>query len=153
MVKYQIIQLLNNDLKNEWKHMNFYLYYASAVQGLFHEEYKELFLEEAASEMKHVTEFSDLIYGLGATPSFSPNPFDANVCGGGLMYPNEILQYAIKMEMEVLQNYVQRIKDVEEWQETEGAIVAVDAKWIEIFLEDQIQHSRQDVDKFRRMLA
>ena len=29
----------------------------------------------------------------------------------------------------------------------------VDGKWLEIFLEKQIEHSREDVDHFKRILA
>ena len=142
----RMIDLLNNDLKNEWKHLRFYLYHASAVTGLHAEEYKELFLKEAAGEMSHVTEFSDLILGLGGTPTAESNDFPL------LTSPNSILSYALEMEKEVVANYVQRMKDANELKLSLEENAGVDAQWIEIFLEGQIQKSREDVDKYRQIL-
>ena len=139
MTKENMIQLLNNDLKNEWKHLHFYLYHASAVTGLHCGEYKELFLNEASSEMKHVTEFSDLIIGLGGKATFESNDF------GKFNNPKEIMEYAVMMEEEVVENYVQRMKDASE-------LGGVDGTWLEIFLEGQVQASREDVDHFKQIV-
>jgi bacterioferritin len=130
---------LNSDLRNEWKHLRFYLHHASMVQGLHCAEYKEFLLEEAASEMKHVTEFSDLIVGLGGKPTTEANEFPS------LTGPKEILEYALKMEDEVVANYVQRMKDADE-------LGGVDGQWIEIFMENQVQHSREDADHMRQIV-
>jgi len=139
MNKNEMIDILNSDLKNEWKHLRFYLYHASAVSGPFTEEYKEMFLKEAAGEMSHVTEFSDLINGLGGTATEESNSFDK------FTDPYEIISYALKMEEEVVANYVQRMKDAD-------SLGGVDGQWIEIFMENQIQKSRQDVDHYRQIL-
>ena len=104
------------------------------------EELKEFLLKESASEMKHVTEFSDLIFGLGGKPTTSSSDFTK------FEDPIEIFQYALQMEEEVINNYVLRIKQ-------SYALGPVDGKWLEIFLEKQIEHSREDVDHFKRMLA
>lgn len=135
----EIIAILNDDLKNEWTHMRFYLYHASAVAGLHCHEYKELFLKEAASEMNHVTEFSDVIRGLGGEPitDWHDIPF--------LTEPRKIIEKALEMEVEVVENYTKRIKQVEELGGSDG-------QWLEIFLEKQIEHSREDVDHFRQIL-
>lgn len=135
-----MIDLLNDDLKNEWKHLRFYLYHASAVQGLHCEEYKELFLKEAAGEMLHVTQFSDVIIGLGGKAT------DDNSRSFPLMTaPKDILQYALSMEEEVVANYVKRMRDADD-------LGGVDGQWLEIFLEGQIQKSREDVDHFRQIV-
>lgn len=139
MNKEEMLTILNEDLKNEWKHLRFYLYHASAVTGPFAEEYKEMFLKEASGEMGHVTEFSDLIIGLGGTATFESNDFDT------FSSPYEIISYALKMEEEVVSNYVQRMKDAD-------SLGGVDGQWIEIFMENQIQKSRQDVDQYRQIL-
>ena len=102
-----IIEKLNQDLKNEWKHHCFYLHNASNIVGLHAKEYKEWLVEQAASEMQHVVQFSDLIVGLGGTPTREINDFPS------LSDPREILEYAAKMEEEVLDNYYQRISDAE----------------------------------------
>lgn len=142
MNKETMIQLLNNDLKNEWKHLRFYLHHASTIVGLHSEEYKEILLKEAAGEMSHVTEFSDLIIGLGGTATAESNEFPS------LTDPADIILYAMNMEEEVVVNYVQRIKDANELRASED----VDGQWLEIFLENQIQKSREDVDRYRQIL-
>lgn len=136
----EMLGLLNYDLRNEWKHLRFYLYHASAITGLHAEEYKEVFLKEAASEMTHVTEFSDLIWGLGGEPTADSNPFSMFTDVPGA------LAYAHMMEETVVKNYAERIRQAEALPEPDG-------RWITIFLEDQLAHSRQDVDRFKRLLA
>jgi len=139
MSRDELIELLNQDLKHEWTHMNFYLYHASAVVGLHCHEYKELFLKEAASEMQHVVEFSDMIRGLGGTCICESHEFPK------LSNPVEILRAAIHMEQDVVKNYTQRIKDAEKMGN-------VDGQWLEIFFEKQLEHSREDVDHFKQIL-
>ena len=139
MNKQKMIELLNVDLKNEWKHMRFYLYHASAVIGLHKEEYKELLLKEATGEMKHITEFSDVIIGLGGKAIAESNDFDK------FEKIEDILKYALLMEEEVVNNYVTRIHDA-------NALGGVDGQWLEIFLEGQIQASREDIDSFRQII-
>ncbi len=134
-----MLELLLADLRNEWKHMRFYLYHASAITGLHAEEYKEVFLKEAASEMGHVTEFSDMIWGLGGTPTADSEDFPLFTDVEGA------LAYALKMEEEVVNNYVTRIQQADSLPEPE-------ASWLVVFLEDQINHSRRDVDRYRRLL-
>jgi bacterioferritin len=139
MTKDKMIQMLNDDLKNEWKHLRFYLYHASAVTGLHCAEYKELFLKEAASEMLHVSQFSDVIIGLGGTATFESNDFEKYT------NPKDIMEYAVKMEEEVVNNYVQRMKDADD-------LGGVDGTWLEIFLEGQVQASREDLDHFKQIV-
>lgn len=138
--KQYFIDSLNHSLKNELKHLRFYLYHASAVTGLHHDEYKELFLKEAAGEMAHVTAFSDVIYGLGGIPTKESNDFEC------FSNPEDIIKYALKMEEEVVENYVRLM------HEAQIADIDVNATWLEIFLEGQIQDSREDVDRFRQIL-
>lgn len=136
----EMIEKLNADLRNEWKHMCFYLYHASALTGLHAEEFKEVFLKEAASELTHVTEFSDLIWGLGGAPTADRNEFPRFTSVAAA------LNYALEMEREVVNNYVERIEQAITLPEPE-------ATWLVVFLEDQINHSRRDVDRFRRLLT
>ena len=98
-----LVEKINQDLKNEWKHHCFYLHNASNIVGLHAKEYKEWLLEQATSEMQHIVQFSDLITGLGGSPAKVPNDFPS------LSDPREILEYAAKMEEEVINNYYQRI--------------------------------------------
>jgi bacterioferritin len=144
MTKQEMISLLNNDLRNEYAHMHFYLHSAIQIMGLHREELREFFLEEAASEMQHVREFGDLIMGLGGNPESLPNEFPTN-----LYTAQNILSHALSMEREVIKNYVERMDQATKITDVDGGI---DGKWIEIFLEDQIMHSRKDVDNIRLML-
>jgi bacterioferritin (cytochrome b1) len=140
----EMIDLLNSDLTNEWKHLRFYLHHASLVTGLHAEEYKELLLEEAEQEMKHVTQFSDFVCGLGGYPTANSKEF--TIFSNGSV--RDILRYALEMEEEVVRNYVKRIEDAQELVNTDP----VNARWIEIFLEKQIEDSRTDVDKLKQIL-
>jgi bacterioferritin len=134
---------LAEDLKNEYTHMHFYLFYASHVTGLHREEYRELFLKEAASEMGHVTEFSDFILGLGGEARPERNVFPVH-----LSKPGEILKAALAMEEEVVTNYAARIRQVQDIPDMTEA----EKQWAEIFFEDQIEHSRKDVDNFKMII-
>ena len=139
MVKEEMVNLLNNDLRNELKHMMFYLYSASSVRGLNREEIRKFLLEEATSEMEHVKLFQDLIIGLGGIPTTQPNTFQT------FSDARDILAYALTMEDEVVKNYTERSAQAEEWG-------GVDGKWLESFLEEQITDSRTDGDNIRQML-
>lgn len=141
MTKDEIVAKLNNDLKNEWKHMLFYLNNTNTISGLHSIEFKEFFEDQAKEEMEHVNQFSKLIIGLDGNP-FN-GPFD-QVSTFHSVYP--ALVKALEIEQEVLHNYIERIKDAEE-------LGGVDGKWIEIFLENQIQNTREDVDKIRQFLS
>lgn len=144
-----LIEILNNQLKNEWKHHNFYLHNASNVAGLHTIEYKEFLLKQAASEMNHVSEFSDLIVGLGGIPTKESNEFPS------ISDPVEIIKYAIKMEEEVIKNYVGLCKTIENssWiSENPSNYSESDFYWVVLFLEEQIQDSRKDRDLMIQML-
>jgi len=138
-MKEALINLLNEDLKNEWKHHCFYLHNASTITGLHAREYKEFLIEQSKSELEHVLQFSDLIVGLGGTPTSSVNPFPT------LTDVTEILNFSLKMEEEVVENYTKRIEQAEN-------LGGPDGKWISIFLESQIEDSRKDLDELRQIL-
>lgn len=140
-----MIELLRDDLKNEWKHLRFYAYHASAIVGLHAHEYKELLTEQAASELNHVIQFSDLIIGLGGVATAESNDFPT------LTDPVEILVYAVGMEAEVVKNYAERIEQLTQIPIVDEQTLA-DKRWIEIFLEKQIEDSRQDLDHFKQLL-
>ena len=132
-------ELLDADLRNEYKHMNFYLYHSTSLVGLHAEEYKEIFAAEAKSEMEHVQQFANLLWGLGHQPGCTSNDFP--------LFTNvrAALQYAHDMEAEVVKNYATRIGQCKDLLEPEST-------WLTVFLEDQLAHSRQDVDRFQRLL-
>jgi bacterioferritin (cytochrome b1) len=138
-MKQEILNKLNNDLKNEWKHHCFYLHSASTIQGIDSIEYKEFLVEQSKEELEHILAFSDMVIGLGGIPTKEVNEYPT------LNSTKEILQYALAMEEEVVKNYVERINEAEE-------LGGVDGRWIVIFLESQIEDSRKDLDKIRQLL-
>jgi len=137
----ELIISLKNDLRNELTHMHFYLQSAALVQGLHAKEYKEFFLKEAAKEMNHVAEFSDLLVGLGADivnqPNYEKLPFLRNSV--------HIVEHALTLEEEVVSNYCTRMREAE-------SLGNVDGDWIHIFLEKQIEDSRHDVDELKQII-
>lgn len=140
----ELINKLNDDLSREYAHWHFYMYAASCVQGLHREEFKELFLKEAEGEMEHITAFSDLIVGLGGVPAFLPSE---------LNFPTNrkvesFLKEALKLEEEVVKNYVERMDEAEELIGEDK----VHGRYIHIFLEDQILDSRAAVDNYKQLL-
>jgi len=153
MTKQELIDLLNADLSNEYKHMLTYLHFASTVEGLHREELSEFWMKAAQSEMQHVAEFSKMIVGLGGMPVrgvrcevrhtesvfYCVEPFPY------LTDPLEQVKYALAMEDEVVANYVQRLADAEK-------LGGVDGTFVGLFLEDQIVDSRTDADHLRQML-
>lgn len=139
-----LINTLTNDLTHEWQHLHFYLYHASAVSGLHAAEYRE-FLEEAASgEKAHVAQFLDRLFGLGATvqPPASILMFPANTDIA------LILNTAIQLEREVIENFTRHLADLETF---DGDPVI--AAYFKVFYEDQLQDSYEDCEKMQRMLA
>jgi bacterioferritin (cytochrome b1) len=139
MTKDEMIARLNGDLRNEYKHMHFYLQSSFLVRGLHREELSEYLADHAKSEFEHVQQFAKVIVGLGGVPDTNPNSFP------NLTDPQEILEYALQMEDEVVSNYVQRMKDAQ-------SLGGVDGAYVEIFLEDQILDSRGDADHLREMV-
>jgi bacterioferritin (cytochrome b1) len=139
-----LIANLNNDLRNEWTHLTFYLHSAALVQGLHATEYKELLQKEANKELLHVGQFSDMLIGLGVSPhELAKEPHYDKV--PSLTEPKAILAHALKLEEEVVRNYCQRMHEAE-------ACGCTDGDWVHIFLEAQIQDSREDVDHLKQIL-
>jgi bacterioferritin (cytochrome b1) len=141
----ELLAKLNTDLKNEWRHLRFYLYHAGAVTGLHAHELKEFLQESAKGEMEHVGQFIDMIIGLGGEATTESLDFPK------LSDPRDILQFAGTIEAEVVKNYVERIAQLDTLTDDNDQIL-IDKKWLEIFLEKQIEDSRQDLDHLRQLL-
>jgi bacterioferritin (cytochrome b1) len=139
----EMIDILHGDLKNELTHMHFYLQSAALVQGLHAKEYKEHFFAEANKEMKHVSEFSDLLIGLGGESKITTEPYLEKL--PKLKNPVDIAKHALKIEEEVVSNYCLRIKQAE-------SLNSVDGTWIQIFMEKQVENSRIDIDELKQII-
>lgn len=147
-----IFEKLSEDLSREYSHWNFYIQSATSIQGLHREEIGEFLLGQAKEEMGHIEEFKRLLHGLIARRNLNFKvPTKIADFNNNLSNCSEILQEALKMEDEVVSNYVARIEDACKLQEN-GGEDAIDGKYIELFLEDQILDSRKDADHIRMML-
>jgi bacterioferritin (cytochrome b1) len=138
----EFVSLINEDLQNEWTHLQFYLYHASAVTGLHAEEYKEFLTEAAKGELNHVQQFLDCLYG-----------FDfVQPCAGG--HPlrtytriEDILIEAHTLERQVVVTYAKRLQQLEVLDDQ------VAASYLKVFYEDQLQDSYEDARHIQRILA
>lgn len=140
----QFLEIMNADLANEWTHLSFYLYHASAVAGLHAHEYKEFFTEAAKGEMVHVQAFLDRLHGLNyAQPCQGPKAFSY------ASRIEDILTLAIKLEEDVVTNYTQRLKQLDDLAISHPETAA----YLKVFYEDQIQDSYEDCEHMRRLVA
>lgn len=140
----QFLQTMNNDLQNEWTHLQFYLYHASYITGLHAEEYKEFFTEAAKGELEHVQAFLDRLLGLGVEMP--------NQCGHSFPCYTRVedaINHAIKLENEVVENYAHRLTQLDRLLSAHQTV----ASYLKIFYEDQLQDSYEDAEKMRRIMA
>lgn len=136
----EFTHLMNEDLSNEWTHLNFYLYHASAISGLHAHEYKEFFTDAAKGEMQHVQQFLDRMFGLGyAAPTFEGQRFAV------FQDVEAALRQALSMEQSVVKTYAKRIEQAENLPDPIG-------KYLAVFYEDQLQDSYEDSEHILRIL-
>lgn len=135
----KMIESLNSDLSNELKHLHFYLFSSSNVTGINRLEVREFLEKQAKSEMEHVKAFQDVIIGLDGVPTTQINFFPK------LTLASEILNYALEMETEVVNNYFDRLNQAD-------ALGGVDGRFLVIFLEEQMQDSRMDLDNIKQIM-
>lgn len=147
-----LVDLLISDLSREYMHWHFYMQAATSVRGLHRQEISEFFLEQASSEMKHVEEFRRMIQGIISRRKLNKSvPSLVAEFQKDLTCPVDLLNFALKMEEEVVSNYVERLSQAESIQGNNPQD-RDDGKYVELFLEDQIIDSRSDADNIREML-
>ena len=139
MTNEQLISMLQDDLKNERKHLGFYLHASVMLQGLHRKELREFCEEEAKGEFRHVIEFSEAIVHLGGVPGLETNYFPT------YKKPHTILTYAQGMESEVADIYATRLVAT---HEMENAATA----YMHVFYEDQIRDSWKTAQEIAQML-
>jgi ferritin len=148
----KLIELLSEDLSREYSHWNFYIQAATSITSLHREEIGEFLLKQAQEEMGHVEEFKRVLHGISNRRNLNISvPTKIAEFKNNLSDPAQILREALKMEDEVVANYIQRIEDANKLQEN-GGEDKVDGKFVELFLEDQILDSRSDADNIRMMI-
>lgn len=144
MTNNDLITLLQSDLRNERKHLAFYMQAAVMVKGLHRKELREFFEEEAQGEFKHVMEFSEAIVHLGGVPEVEVAPFRSQL-GASI----DILTYASEMELEVSDIYTSRLSQlalVNEGNKTAAA-------YLSVFYENQLEDSWKTAQEITQMIA
>lgn len=138
----EFVTLINEDLQNEWTHLQFYLYHASAVTGLHAEEYKEFLTEAAKGELQHVQQFLDCLHGFNfVQPCAGGHPFFTST------RIEDILIEAHTLERQVVVTYAKRLEQLKSLDDK------VAAAYLEVFYEDHLQDSFEDARHIQRILA
>ena len=140
MTNQELIALLQIDLKNERKHLAAYTQFAVQLRGLHREELREFCETQAADELNHVTQFSELIVHLGGVPGIEVSPYPTD-----LTCPVAIMKAIVKMEDEVAENYAERLRAT---HEMETAAVA----YVHVFYEEQIADSWKTAREVEQMI-
>ena len=132
-----LIDGLNEDLRGEFQAVIMYRLYASMVQGPYRQELRSFFAAEIPEELTHAQILADNISAMGGTPAAEAAPVP--VTGDA----KEMLQNALKAEIETLARYVKRRKQAEE-AEAYGLAVQFDD-----IIADETNHR----DELKQMLA
>jgi bacterioferritin (cytochrome b1) len=141
MTKEELAELVNSDLKNELKHLQFYLHAGAMLRGLHREELKEFLWKEAASELLHCQEFAELVVHLGGVPTTETSPFQT-----GMTCPVAILKYVVEMENQVAEIYRERLVQTHEMETPAEA-------YAHVFYEDQIKDSQRTAWEVEQMIV
>jgi bacterioferritin len=135
--KATLLQGLNTDLQGEFQAIIMYRLYASMVQGPYRQELRAFFSAEIPEELGHAQILADKISALGGTPAAQP----AQVAV--VSEPKQMLEAALKAEVETIARYVQRRIDAEAAEEY-GLVADLDQ-----VIADETKHR----DELRQMLA
>lgn len=136
----KLISYLQEDLKNERKHLAAYTQFAVQLRGLHREELREFCQEQAADELKHVIQFSELIVHLGGVPGIEVASYPTD-----LTCPIAILKSIIEMEDKVAENYSLRLKQTED-------MIDAATSYTHLFYEDQLLDSWRTAREVEQML-
>ena len=132
-----LLQGLNTDLQGEFQAIIMYRLYASMVQGPYRQELRGFFAAEIPEELGHAQILADKIAALGGTPAAQPAPLSV------VSEPKQMLEAALKAEVDTIARYVQRRIDAEAAEEY-GLVADLDQ-----VIADETKHR----DELRQMLA
>ncbi len=142
---FELIESLNEDLKNEYQHMLFYTHAANMLVGLERLYLADQLKAHAASEMQHVFQFAQKIRANGGIPVSGMKTawFTEEDCTSA----KQVIGQAIALETEVVKNYHKRHRQASELNAN------TDKHYdLVIFLEEQIEHSQNDIDELKLIL-
>lgn len=131
--KHELIEGLNQDLAHEYQAVIAYTTYAAEVSGPFRPALRELFLAEAADELKHAQMLADKISALGGVPTVEPARVPQATS------PRAMLEAVLAAETETIERYARRMAQAEEAGEL--ALVAQ----LHDLIVDETQHKEEVV--------
>lgn len=135
--KQRLIDGLNQDLRGEFQAVIMYRIYASLVQGPYRQELRSFFANEIPEELGHAQILADKIAALGGTPAAEAAPVTV------VPEARQMLEAALKAEIDTLDRYVTRRREAEEAGE-HGLAAEFDT-----IIADETNHR----DELRQMLA
>ena len=142
MTNEKLIEMLQEDLQNERMHCLFYQQAAAQVAGLHREEFRELFLKEAQSELHHVDEFATLITQLGGVPDTKVASLPKSINWNCI---NDLCHAAHGIESKVAETYALRLCNTEQTHPQIGAATS----YVHLFYEDQLTDSQKAAFEFK----
>ena len=142
----EIVELVNSDLENEWKHLTFYLKSSAVIRGVHRNHLSPFLFQQAQSELEHVLAFSKQVVALGGSPVTASTrelliPF----------YAEEIIDNAIVLEQEVVITYTKRKRDLEALLDNYDSKESAKIQNLILFYEEQIEDSHTDLNELREM--
>jgi bacterioferritin len=133
----ELLEGLNEDLRGEFQAVIMYRLYASMVQGPYRQELRAFFANEIPEELGHAQILADKISALGGTPAAEPAPVPV------VKDAKEMLNAALKAEVETIDRYVRRREQAE--QAGEHGLAAE----FDTIIADETHHR----DELRQILA
>jgi len=128
---------LNEDLRGEFQAVIMYRLYASMVQGPYRQELRSFFASEIPEELAHAQILADKVSALGGTPVAEAGPVQVTKDA------KQMLEIALKAEIETIERYVERRKQAEDAGE-HGLAVQIDD-----IIADETHHR----DELKQILA
>lgn len=135
--KQALIDGLNVDLQGEFQAVIMYRLYASMVQGPYRQELRTFFANEIPEELMHAQILADKISAMGGTPASTAAKVPV------VKEAKQMLQEALKAEIETIERYTKRREQAEQAGE-----VGLAAQFDDILMDET--HHR---DELQQMLA
>ena len=132
-----LLRGLNEDLRGEFQAVIMYRLYASMVQGPYRQELRSFFASEIPEELAHAQILADKVSALGGTPVAEAGPVHVTKDA------KQMLENALKAEIETIGRYVERRKQAEDAGE-HGLAVQIDD-----IIADETHHR----DELKQILA
>ena len=132
-----LLRGLNEDLRGEFQAVIMYRLYASMVQGPYRQELRSFFASEIPEELAHAQILADKVSALGGTPVAEAGPVQVTKDA------KQMLENALKAEIETIERYVERRKQAEDAGE-HGLAVQLDD-----IIADETHHR----DELKQILA